>query len=65
MIFTNMYSRGRGFERMAPDEQRANAHTAWLYGKWLREEAEEYSALVIPARPLETLFERALAALQP
>jgi hypothetical protein len=49
-IFTNMLARGRGFERMAPDERRANAHATWLYGAWLRE---------------ETLFERALAALEP
>jgi hypothetical protein len=65
MIFANMYSRGRGFERIAPGEQRANAHAAWLYGVWLREEAQRYSALVVPARPWETLFERALAALEP
>lgn len=64
MIFANMRSRGRGFERMPPDEQHVNAHAAWLYGEWLRDEAEKYHALMIPARPLETLFERALILLE-
>jgi hypothetical protein len=59
-----MLARGRGFERMPTDEQRANAHTAWRYGKWLRDEAEKHHALVIPARPLETLFERTLALVE-
>jgi hypothetical protein len=64
MIFTNMRRRGRGFDATPPDEQRANAHTAWLYGRWLREEAERYHAAVIPARLWETLFERAVALLE-
>jgi hypothetical protein len=64
LIFANMLSRGRGFERMPPEEQRANAHAAWRYGGWLREEAEKHHALVIPASPWETLFERALGLLE-
>jgi hypothetical protein len=64
IIFANMFVRGRGFERMPPDEQRANAHAAWRYGEWLRKEADKYHALVIPARPQETLFERSLEQLQ-
>jgi hypothetical protein len=64
IIFANMLARGRGFEGMPPEEQRANAHAAWRYGGWLRNEAEMYHALVIPARPLETLFERTLALLE-
>jgi 2-phosphoglycerate kinase len=63
-IFANMRARGRGFERMPPEEQRANAHGVWRYGGWLREEAEKYHAPVIPARPWETFFERALTLLQ-
>ncbi len=61
VIFANMLARGRGFERMTPNEQRANARAAWRYGRWLRDEAEKRHTLVAPARPLETLFERALA----
>jgi hypothetical protein len=64
IIFANMLARGRGFEIMPPDEQRANAHAAWRYGGWLRDEAEKHHALMIPARPLETLFERTLALLE-
>jgi 2-phosphoglycerate kinase len=64
MIFVNMLARGRGFERMPSEKRRANAHAAWRYGGWLCEEAEKVHSLVIPARPLETLFERALALLK-
>jgi len=64
MIFANMLARGRGFERMPPDEQRANAHAAWRYGGWLRDEAKKHHALVVPARPWETLFERTLALVE-
>ena len=63
IIFANMLARGRGFERMPSEEQRANAHAAWRYGRWLREEAEKLHAPAIPARPWETLFERTLALL--
>ena len=52
------------FERMPAEEQRANAHAAWRYGVWLHEEAEKRQALVVQARPLETLFERALPLLE-
>src|SRR5262245_59802558 len=61
MIFATMLARGRGFERTPPDEQRANARAAWRYGEWLRDEAEKCHALVVAARPQETLFERTLA----
>jgi 2-phosphoglycerate kinase len=61
IIFANMLARRRGFEIMPPEEQRANAHAAWRYGGWLRAEAKKYHALVILARPQETLFERTLA----
>jgi hypothetical protein len=63
-IFANMLARGRGFARLPSDELRANAHAAWRYGGWLREEAKKHHASVIPARPQETLFERALALLE-
>jgi hypothetical protein len=61
IIFANMLVRGRDFERMPSEEQLANAHAAWRYGGWLRDEAKKHHALVIPALPQETLFERALA----
>jgi 2-phosphoglycerate kinase len=64
VIFANMLARGRGFENAPPEEQRANASAAWRYGEWLCDEAEKYHALVIPARPQETLFERTLALLE-
>lgn len=64
VIFANMLARRRSFERMPPEEQGANAHAAWLYGRWLREQAEKHHAPVIPARSWETLFERTLALLE-
>ena len=43
--------------------QPQRAHVSWLYGRWLKREAEASRALVIAARPWETLFERVLRAL--
>ena len=63
-IVVNMRSRRRDFEHMSHEEQRANAHAAWRYDGWLRDEAKKHHAMVIPARPLETLIERTLALLQ-
>lgn len=39
-------------------EQNFRAHVSWLYGEWLRLEAERLGVTVLPARPWETLFER-------
>lgn len=45
-----------------PQEKRARV--SWLYGQWLKQEAERVGALAVPARPWDDLFERILAALQ-
>lgn len=49
-----------------PEEglQEKRARVSWLYGQWLRSEAERVGALTLPARPWSDLFERILAALQ-
>lgn len=44
--------------------QEKRARVSWLYGQWLKGQAEQTeNALALPARPWETLFERLLAAL--
>ncbi len=43
--------------------QEKRARVSWLYGQWLREEAEQVGALALPARPWDTLFERILVAI--
>jgi 2-phosphoglycerate kinase len=44
--------------------QEKRARVSWLYGQWLRQEAERVGALALPARPWHDLFERILAALR-
>jgi 2-phosphoglycerate kinase len=44
-----------------PQPERARA--SWRYSEWLRQEAERLGVPAIAARPWETVFERALAAL--
>ena len=40
------------------------AHVSWLYGQWLKQEAERRGILTLPARPWDTLFERLLITLK-
>lgn len=44
-------------------EQTLRAHVSWLYGEWLRLEAERLGVTVLPARPWDTLFERVVHTL--
>ena len=44
--------------------QEKRAQVSWLYGQWLKQEAERVGALTLPARPWETLFERILMVLK-
>ena len=43
--------------------QEKRAQVSWLYGQWLKEEAERVGALTLPARPWNDLFERMLTVL--
>ncbi|MBA3947506.1 MAG: hypothetical protein H0X37_23475 [Herpetosiphonaceae bacterium] len=43
--------------------QMKRARVSWLYGQWLKQEAERYDLPVIAARPWDTLFDRMLAVL--
>jgi len=62
-ILTNMRRRGRGFENLTPPEQRTQAWASWLYGQWLRREAQALDLPVVPPRPWDTLIARILAVL--
>jgi 2-phosphoglycerate kinase len=60
IIFQNFLKRGRGFQELAPKEQRQLVHASWLYGQWLSQEVQRYQLPLIPVRPYETLLERVL-----
>ncbi len=59
-ILQNMLARGRTFQELPPQQQDQLAHASWLYGEWLRQEAENYHLPVIASRPWDTLLERIL-----
>jgi 2-phosphoglycerate kinase len=44
--------------------QKKRAEVSWLYGQWLKQEAERVGALTLPAQPWNDLFERILTALK-
>jgi 2-phosphoglycerate kinase len=58
-IYTNMQTRARGLADIA------HARKNWLYGQWLRQEAEARNIPTLPVRPWDTLEDRVLAAAQP
>jgi 2-phosphoglycerate kinase len=45
------------------DAQPGRARASWRHSEWLRQDAERLGLPVIPARPWETAFERALTAI--
>lgn len=55
----------QNFLRREPQEgiQEKRARVSWLYGQWLKQEAERAGALALPARPWNDVFERIVAAL--
>ncbi|HEY3992489.1 MAG TPA: hypothetical protein VGM01_06360 [Ktedonobacteraceae bacterium] len=63
VILRNMRQRGRGFESLALREQETLVRASWLYGQWLRRQAEYYGLPVVESHPWETLVERVLYAL--
>ena len=46
------------------EPQPGRARASWRHSEWLRREAERLGRATLPARPWETVFERALAALE-
>lgn len=62
VILDAMLARGRGFDLFGEREQRAQARASWLYGGWLRREAEAHGIPVVEPRPWATLVDRVLEA---
>lgn len=56
----------RNFLQREPEQgiQEKRAKVSWLYGQWLKEEAERVGAIALPARPWDDLFERILTAIK-
>ncbi|SRR5258708_19143952 len=53
------------FSRREPDAgiQEKRARVSWLYGQWLKQEAERFGLTTLPARPWSDVFERTLTAI--
>jgi 2-phosphoglycerate kinase len=63
VVIQNMRQRGRGFGQLSLKEQETLARASWLYGQWLRRQADRYELPIVEARPQETLVERVLQAI--
>lgn len=63
-LLRNMRKRGRGFDNLSPKEQETFAQASWLYGRWLRRQADHYDLPIVEARPWETLVERVLQTIE-
>lgn len=44
--------------------QGTRARVSWLYGQWLKHEAEAYGLAVLPARPWDTIFDQITVAIR-
>ena len=56
----------RNFLGREPEEgeQDKRAIVSWLYGNWLKDDAESFGLAALPARPWDTRLERIIAATQ-
>lgn len=54
---------GRNYLAREHEPQHGRARASWRYSEWLRREAERLGVPTIPARPWDTVFERAHDAL--
>jgi hypothetical protein len=61
VLYQHFLARGRGFDALAPTEQRRYVHASWLYGQWIATEAHRYHQPVVLVRPYATLRDRVLA----
>jgi deoxyadenosine/deoxycytidine kinase len=63
-VLRNVRKRGRGFDNFSSREQETFARASWLYGQWLRRQADHYDLPIVESRPWETLVERVLQAIE-
>ena len=64
-LFRNMVARGRGVTERSPatDERgRAWVRLAWLYNRWLEQEAQKYGLPMLSPQPYDTLAARIVVA---
>jgi 2-phosphoglycerate kinase len=57
-LLSNMIERGRRFDQHADAEQRAQVRMNWLYGQWLKSEAERLGLPLLSTHPRDTLHAR-------
>jgi 2-phosphoglycerate kinase len=50
-LLAAMLARGRGIDGHSVEEQRTQARASWLYGQWLRDEAERLGLPIIESCP--------------
>jgi 2-phosphoglycerate kinase len=62
-LFEHALQRGRGFDQGSPAEQRRIITANWLFGQWIKTEAQNHSLPVLAPRPWQTLLDRTLTAL--
>jgi 2-phosphoglycerate kinase len=62
-LFNSALQRGRGFEEGGLAEQRRIIRANWLFGQWLKMEAQRLSLPVLAPHPWETLADRVLEAI--
>ena len=62
IVMHNMRNHGRGFADAPLKAQETLARASWLYGQWLRRQADHYDLPIVESRPWDTLAERVLPA---
>lgn len=63
VLIQHLQGRGHSGKDLSPREQETFVRAHWLYGQWLRHQAEGYRVPVLESRPFESVVERvALAA---
>jgi hypothetical protein len=62
-LFDAALQRGRGFEEGGLAAQRRIIRANWLFGQWIKGEAQRLSLPVLASHPWETLAERVIEAL--
>jgi hypothetical protein len=63
VLLAGMDVRYRAIAGQNEAQLRSMAHTRWLHGQWIANEAHLYGLPVLEPRPWETLAERIVAAL--
>lgn len=60
ILAQNMQRRGRLFGDLSAREQQNLVHASWLYGQWLKRQADHYNLPIVEPRPWNNLAERML-----